>query len=47
MPIAKMNCEMIAGSSRRQAAGGPSHITESAGESVQDFKSRHGVHIIT
>ena len=25
MPIVKMNREMIAGSSRRQAAGGPSH----------------------
>ena len=46
-----MNCEMIAGSgslSRRhwQAAGGPSHITESTGESVQ-VCPRHGVHIIT
>ncbi len=42
----QMNCEVIAGSSRRQAAGGPSHITESTGESVQ-VCPRHGVHIIT
>ena len=49
-----MNCEMIAGSGslsrrhwhRARAAGGPSHITESTGESVQ-VCPWHSVHIIT